>query len=572
VDIDDMPLMTPLLPGIRIPIDGPAGKNVLSGMEISLSGTGTARPGADPAGPYRLEPHHRTPERVDAGLAARVHDPLWLLTRQWQFGEFAGQDAGSAASVHFGGSSAPIDAWRPAGAPTWQPYSAPAAPLDPVVEAEPVQIDEQMRAQGGAHLLRMLDEAGLLDTAATALAGQLMPAGPVDESAVGLIGPMGGRVPDAQAVAAAIDAGSLDARLSDVANRWRDWWTQVLADHSPDCFDPHRFEHAAELSVRATTLRIPEYLGDGLEWYNADVDPDTAAAAAGQAYTFADESVPSPVRYGGLPADRFWEMEDSEIDLGAADVSSLDTGRLLLIEFATVYGNDWFLAPLEVPCGSLTVLDQMLIHDVFGRDHLLERAGRDDPTWSMFTLYSPDPEHPAASGLLIMPAAQGHTGAPLEQMGVTRDELATLVWAVQHRYTDGRGQRVERRDRWLATAPPPPVPTALPAYGMQTIVPDYWFPLVPEPVAPSVIHFRLAQLDEPGITSRPEGLLIPADLWLHEEELPRDGVSMQRRAVLARWFDGSWHSWIRRQKSPGTGESSSGLAFDTVRPSTPWAQ
>ena len=29
-----------------------------------------------------------------ASLSARVFDPLWLLTRQWQVGEFQGEDAG----------------------------------------------------------------------------------------------------------------------------------------------------------------------------------------------------------------------------------------------------------------------------------------------------------------------------------------------------------------------------------------------------------------------------------------------------------------------------------------------
>jgi hypothetical protein len=91
-------------------------------------------------------------------------------------------------------------------------------------------------------------------------------------------------------------------------------------------------------------------------------------------------------------------------------------------------------------------------------------------------------------------------------------------------------------------------------------------------VQPEVIHFRLADLNAPGISARPEGRLIPDDLWLHEEEVPREGIVMLRRPVLARWFDGSWHSWTRRQKAPGTGESSSGLAFDTVRPSGPWAE
>ena len=43
----------------------------------------------------RLEPRARQVE-FDGVLPARIHDPLWLLARQWQMGEFKGEDTGSA--------------------------------------------------------------------------------------------------------------------------------------------------------------------------------------------------------------------------------------------------------------------------------------------------------------------------------------------------------------------------------------------------------------------------------------------------------------------------------------------
>ncbi len=42
----------------------------------------------------RLEPRPRARDLNDT-LAAKPRDPLWLLTRQWQFGEFHGEDAAS---------------------------------------------------------------------------------------------------------------------------------------------------------------------------------------------------------------------------------------------------------------------------------------------------------------------------------------------------------------------------------------------------------------------------------------------------------------------------------------------
>ena len=50
-----------------------------------------------------------------------------------------------------------------------------------------------------------------------------------------------------------------------------------------------------------------------------------------------------------MPAPRFWEMEDARFDPGAIDASRIDLGRLLLVDFATVYGNDWLVRRSACP-------------------------------------------------------------------------------------------------------------------------------------------------------------------------------------------------------------------------------
>lgn len=587
VDTADLALpdTNDLLPAIRIPFDSAAG--------VVLADFANTAHDPDPEGPLRLEPNHRSSGRVDEGLAARVHDPLWLFTRQWQLGEFTAQDAASPALVTIAGHSDPVTAFRPAGSHTWTPFDPVAAPLDPIVEDEPEAspIDLRTRAEGGAYLRALLDAHGMADAAAALLPTLALRVDVADATLVGLVGvvddqavdPAGRGLLDGALVARAIASGAMGADLEPVSSKWLTWWQQRIADHSPDCFDPHRFEHAVELSAGDAVLRAPEYLGDGLDWHSFDLDSSADDAfAPGAPYVFSDESIPSVVRYGGIPADRFWEMEDARIDLGATDVSTLDTGRMLLISFATVYGNDWFLTPLEVPAGSLTMIDRMLVRDVFGRTHLLSRAARDDPEWSMFALHS-DGEHPAAAALLMLPTTQGLAGQPLEHVGLTRDELANLAWAVQHTVTDDRGETVDVRGAWLrarADDGAPPAPEApgaepapgggMPAYRVQTTVPDYWFPLVPIMEAPGRIRFRVAAMNTETPRAAPVGRLIAPGLWIHEEEVPREGAAVLRRPVLARWFDGTWHSWTRREKTAGTGESSSGLAFDTVRPTDPW--
>ena len=63
-----------------------------------------------PPGWTRLEPQSVSGDPTP-GLQARLHDPLWMLTRQWQFGEFSAEDAGSPVAVHVGSTTVPVTAW-----------------------------------------------------------------------------------------------------------------------------------------------------------------------------------------------------------------------------------------------------------------------------------------------------------------------------------------------------------------------------------------------------------------------------------------------------------------------------
>src|SRR6476620_10297765 len=56
----------------------------------------------------RLEGRPRSTE-FDRSLKAEVRDPLWMLTRQWQFGEFEGEDAASPVTAQMIGEHTAMD-------------------------------------------------------------------------------------------------------------------------------------------------------------------------------------------------------------------------------------------------------------------------------------------------------------------------------------------------------------------------------------------------------------------------------------------------------------------------------
>ena len=90
----------------------------------------------------RLEPFVRT-ENMQSALQARIYDPLWMLTRQWQTGEFQGEDTGSPIVARLRGESAQLTRYLPGltltTPPAGQPYNPRRQPLEPLIEREAVR-------------------------------------------------------------------------------------------------------------------------------------------------------------------------------------------------------------------------------------------------------------------------------------------------------------------------------------------------------------------------------------------------------------------------------------------------
>ncbi|TRW86252.1 hypothetical protein FK535_07250 [Mycolicibacterium sp. 018/SC-01/001] len=552
----------------------------------------------------RFEPLPRDPG-VDDGVAARVHDALWFLCRQWQFGEFRGEDAGSIAMVQVGVDTHRLNRWRDGAASDWRPYDPSAAPLERMVEEERADpgADPRLRSEGGVRLSRNLKAAGIDPgpwTEHYAFQGAVP-----ERAARGLNRLLQNRIGDGARIAdglrrllepatAASEAAVLrvtddhSAAARTVAIDWLRWWSERVpapapaTERMPASWNDHRLEH--EFSVAATTLpdvelRATEYDGGTLDWWSMDVvAPDTPVGPGADPQHLELTGIPAPASFGAMPSSRFWEMEDAAIDLGAIDAAPHDLGRLLMVGYATVYGNDWYVVPLRLPIGTLCQIDTFVVTNVFGIPETVGPAGVDDPNFNLYGMA----DRREASGVnpwfLLAPVLPGSLeSAPVEHVLIARDEMANLAWAIEQRIEDDAGVPYDRFE--AMSRPPVASPGGTPVYQVDTFVPDFWYPLAPEHIDTEreATRLRLVPLSRrdggagEGITDvLPFGSILeaargPQCFWLNEEEVPRSGVDVIRSHQRVRWHDGSVHVWTTRRKSTGAGESSSGLRFDTVR-------
>jgi hypothetical protein len=572
----------------------------------------------------RLEPVGSQGD-VAEGYAARIHDALWLLARQWQLGEFQGEDAGTPIVARWRGRVAPVTRYHPSPIPPNTQLNAgpydPDTPLETQVERQPLRRAAgadgagglRFAVESGQHFLRLLalqptqeDHAGTIRRAYALLPLTAAQRAGLDPETTAYADLAAGRALDARRLRAALGDPrnpridrALGIRADDIAEveaACRAWiaWADALfsePDAGAQPWQPDRFEYAFSLATRLgndrfgeRTLTAQKYDDGTLDWYSFDLNGAVNMGTSGDrpGSILTRTVLPAPVTFHGMPAPRFWELEDARIDLGALQPGATDLPQLLLVETLTGYGNDWFVIPVDLPVGSLAETQSLVVTDTFGVRTLLRPTG--DPAaaprggWSMFSLAMPvdpgDQTGVAISNLFFLPPTlvRPLEGPVLEEVLLVRDELANLAWAIERRLESPLEVGCETARTVANLAPAPPVAREGPLYRLATAVPANWIPLIPVQVTPGSAEVRLARGAVLALDGIPRPVPVQAQLlgagdgplMIREEEVPREGVIVRRSYQAARWHDGRLFVWAGNRASVGRGEASSGLAFDAL--------
>lgn len=533
----------------------------------------------------RLRPRRRTID-PGVGLAARTADPLWFLCRQLQFEELTGDDGGAPTALTITANWTPFTHWRP-GPPDsdgeWLPFD-PHRPLESLVE------DDRSAVGGQAPPVLAAAEAGLrlqraLRAALPALAEHPdLPLMGATARPSGLtVNVHTGRTVDGFLARARLDALSAALRhdlsagdaaaLDRLVEEWASWFDRRFGTPSAaTSWVQDRLEYQFALSSADPRGGDPlvfvanGYLGAGVDWAELDlahgVAPPPDAGGPIESVT-ETRRFPQSLRWPGMPVDRFWEMEDGAIDLGALTLDPADLPGLLALDMATTGSTDWFLTELALPVGGVAAIQSVVVTDTFGDATSITGGGAIADGIGL--LFTPEGEQRSGGGLLVTAPGVGARvdGPAREQILLVRDELANLGWIVEQTGPGEDGEPGELR----ATPREAPGSRAdgMLSYRLSTAAPEHWLPLLPR------------RRDLPGDSRREfaRGTVYPeTDLELTttmlarqldtvlDEEVPREGTRITRSWQYARWYDGSRHLWSGRGIHAGRGEANSSLRFD----------
>ena len=474
-------------------------------------------------------------------LSARVFDPLWLMARQWQVGEFQGEDAGMPvlarvrsqttmlSRIHLG--ELPANTITQAAA-----YDPQQMPLEVMVERQrtrPANANDarmlRLSVEAGLHFLLMLEQQPLSKkyrphSSRASLCSDRISLCSIRQmkKRVGSWRPWSVVHPMRAArwrLRANGRRGAADRRYCFENRRGRSRGSaangdtlagvvrralQRARDRGRRCVEPAAHGVRSDGCWAASAdrfdqrpLTASEFYDGHLDWSSFDLDFEVNLGTDGDHKfgVITETTVPAPVRSAVRPRRAYWEFEDARIEYGLMPVGPTDLAQLLMIEYASSYGNDWFVVPLTLPVGSLTAINSLVVTDTFGVRSLLRPIGDrtlPDANWSMYQLAHirrPGNESlgKPASNLFFLPPALGRSlqSPPVEDVLFMRDEMANVAWAIERSLESPVEQPVPRTDTTTPadsaadTGGPAPGDATLPRYLLSTTVPKHWIPLLP---------------------------------------------------------------------------------------------
>lgn len=575
----------------------------------------------------RLEGRPRT-HHFDKALKAEVRDALWMLTKQWQMGEFIANDAGSpiSAKAHIHQSS--ITRYQ-AAENTFQPYEK-NIPLEAKAEQKSIPFTRNqellsidLRLHMGNYWIKLLAptlgtyKADYIRTYKFELPAESRSTDYIysQKNDLQLYKAIVGRSMDGYAflqhllngglASDGITSGADQAALDTLGNTFLTWYKNTFLQPDqqqnnawlPNQLE-YQFECQAEDQPKTTRLTAQEYYDGNLDWYSFN-SAEGGGSPNGITDDKTDSLIPAHVAFDGMPDTRWWKFEDSKTSFADVSPATTDLAKLLLIEFGLIFANDWFLIPFTLPIGKLVNIKGLTVSNNFGEIFWIEAAEASNTAnkeWSMFKLKN-DGVTTDTSLLLAPTAIKVQEGAPVEEVLFIRDEVANMVWGIETTVASAEGWGVKGGERALQTrryhedivkgvtsgaTPATPLNDAKVTYLPMTDVPEHWIPFIPVKVDHSTRDIQLQRGSmlriisgdpekpakvKPGTSILREGLdkTTQEPYYVHEEEIPRAGIRVTQCFQRTRWLNGEVVVWLGMKKKTGKGEGSSNLQFDVLQ-------
>lgn len=457
--------------------------------------TGTAIGGANVRimGRTQSDPREDVDKRsqdYNKALSMQPFDPLWMLTRQWQFGRFKGNDCGSPISVTVHATKKKVRDADQSTAPMSSNGTEdifPKTPLEYEVEKVNYEITPYVRVESAMFLKRKLVRGGFLSVVSElekkyplldfvenpwnqancdkdSLALEKLKA--QKNKALKVFSEFfGKRSFDGYAVYEKASKNQLGISLSgnqkSIFDAYVKWFQNKFLpnDVQRTHWNARKLAYEASMHEGDVDYTTDQYASGTLSWYSFDAKKDTMASSDKQKRTSIVKDltyIPTAAKIPGSPSVRLWEFENRKVTMGNGDAPAEYVATAVVMKYVSTYSNDWMIAPLETETGTVLDVDHIVVKNTFNETYKIAKSAEKldndveqksvGPTdrWCLFgTSYADaygERNFSSADGLLFPPTVlRCEEGAPIEEVQFLRDEMANMLWGVETKINDGCG-------------------------------------------------------------------------------------------------------------------------------------
>lgn len=542
-------------------------------------------------------------DNMEESLRAELYDPLWMLARQQQFGEFVGNDCGTAVTIKIAHEleSITFSEGGNIGDKYNKEFDFKREPPEARIEAVKPVLGTFEAIEAGAQLRKIISSFMADSDSLNEVFEQLIQICPVisDDDSLDLVEGyeemlfcFGEDLIDGvnfyhklmEEDKVSINKLPIEqSAYHSIVTLYKKWFEDLYGEYLDlyNNWQSERLEYKAEFVVgnKSTSdddskIVAEEYFTGNLEWFNFDfVD---SVENKNHELT-VKQYLPTKLTYPGMPSDRWWEIEDESVDFINIDADQTDIAKLVVSEFASLYSNDWLTTPLDVPYGMVCRVKSALVMDTFGEYIYIPNkiSGQAGEKWDLFSMFNAEPNE-NIDGLVLFPSIHKvQDSDPIEQVTFKRDEMANVVWGIEEKLSNNMGCS-SSGDIFAAHSTPPEEQTDYTEdllYSFMSQIPSNWIPFVPVRIAGSDDQIKLKRASLPikngeQVKSPKTKILMPEQgrsQYIYEEEILKGGITVSGTYQRARWYNGKTCNWFGYKKVPGKNIKNSDLKVDFIQ-------
>lgn len=390
-------------------------------------------------------------ENLDDSISFQIHDPLWMLSRQMQLGEFRGNNAGTALSVKCNvkeytmGYEEPIEYNVERVSPEITPKI--------MVESALYYMKLSKKNNVAVNIKQLREEYPLCETYVKCGVNDktvLDFAQKSNDMLCSFLETYKDKAFNGYGLYLKLDK---ETNLKGIDKTYYDWFKERYITTSNQLWDIHQLgykDSSQQLKLKGN-IKIKKYAGGRLSWYSFDFESNPTNKKIEERTIY---SLPILATYAGAPCKRLWQFEDHKVYLGNTNEIH-SQGNALFMQFSTMYSNDWMLIPLDTKLGTYIEVSNLEVWDTFGDNFNADNTNTVfdknkasyDQQWCMFNIA---PEQLDTKNLLpglLLPQVFANIveSDPIEEVHFLRDEMANMVWGVETKIPDGAGYVIDNK-------------------------------------------------------------------------------------------------------------------------------